>query len=290
MLGPLLFLIYVNDLPGYVRDTHFTLFADDTTMLRVSSSLESLQNQLREVRSRASDWFEANKLCLNQSKTETIIFSLRDIRDIDNPSGVKFLGTVLDARLCWDQHVESVSGKLCKIVYLLGSLRDEVSIGVLRTTYFALFQSAMSYAILNWGHSSHAGSVFRVQRRAIRSMLGLNYREDVKEHFKMLNILTLPSLYIWVSLLHVRSHIDEYVFAKDVHAHNTRHRNNIFVDFTRLSRSRNAFNYYGPVFYNKMPNELRTLSTSSFSNRVKEFLLNEAFYSVHEFLNCTNIF
>ena len=64
----------------------------------------------------ASDWFKANKLNLNELKTQTMIFSTRRLENFENPENIKFLGVIVDTKLCWDQHVDYQASKLFKVI------------------------------------------------------------------------------------------------------------------------------------------------------------------------------
>ena len=112
VLGPILFLIYINDLPNSAPMSNFTLFADDTTLAHTHVDQNVLLNEARISLSSVQEWLLSNKLVLNKDKTETIIFSLRQhTLEIDSSSSVKFLGVTLDTKLSWDKHTEIVCNK-----------------------------------------------------------------------------------------------------------------------------------------------------------------------------------
>lgn len=285
LLGPILFLIYINDLPaiGPSSDCAYVLFADDATTINVNKDYEILSQDMAKSQHDAEQWFLSNFLKLNGDKTETMVFTLRH-QSIKNPAKVKFLGVMLDPTLKWDQHVDYTCNKLSKHLYLLKSLAQVTTREITLMAYHALFHSIINYAILVWGHSAHSERVFNVQRKSIRLILGLEYRADVKEHFKSLGILTTPSLYIYQSLLYVKTNFHKYTNVSEVHSHNTRTSSNIYIDYLRLKKSRNGVDYYGPLFYNKLPSHLKMLPLNSFKTKVKAILLSFAFYSFDEFL------
>lgn len=285
VLGPLLFIIYVNDLPTYVNDTSIVLFADDTTMINIDSDENILLQDMQLSQLKASEWFRANKLHLNETKTQIMFFSTRCLDHFDNTENVKALGVIMDPHLRWDQHVDYLCGKLSKTVYLIRNLMTELPQTVIKTVYFSLFQSVFSYAILTWGHSSHLCRIFSLQRRVMRIMSRLTFRQDVKEKFRELNILTVPSYYILKALMYVKHNINNYVMHSEIHEYDTRRKDQIFLDFTRLVKSRNAINYYGPIFFNKLPPNIKQLPESKFHFKIKQILLNGAYYSFDEFLS-----
>lgn len=199
VLGPTLFLIYINDLPDIRPSTKFVLFADDTTILYRDRCYSSLLREVHDSRPVLSDWFVSNKLTINNTKTEQMIFSLRnvDCSDSNYKHCVKFLGVCLDSGLTWEEHTISVCKKIAKYTFLLRNLSKIVSKQTLLTAYFGIIHSCISYAILVWGHSSHSTHVFAAQRKAIRIIANLKYRDDCREAFKGLGILTLPCIYIY---------------------------------------------------------------------------------------------
>lgn len=191
----------------------------------------------------------------------------------------------MDPHLRWDQHIDYLCGKLSKTVFLIRNLMAELPPNIIKTVYFSLFQGVFSYAILIWGHSSHLRRIFSLQRRVMRIMTRLTFRQDVKEKFIELNILTVPSFYILTTLMHVKQNITKYVSHREMHEHNTRHRDLISLDYTRLVKSQNAINHYGPKFFNKLPPDIKQLPEKKFHFKIKQILLNGAYYSLDEFLS-----
>ena len=134
-------------------------------------------------------------------------FSLRDTSSINNPPCVKFLGIYLDQRLTWYNHVDMVCNKISSSIYVLRNLSKKVSRPVLVTEFHALIQSKISYAILAWGHASHVSRVFALQRRAVRILSGLNYRDSCVDKYIQMRLLSVPSIYIYI-------HINRHYHAK----------------------------------------------------------------------------
>lgn len=161
ILGPLLFLIYINDLPLTEPPGTVTLFADDTSLSCGGDSLDLASERLCVSRSRVEEWFSANKFVLNKNKTHNMIFSLRDISDLpDNQEHAKFLGIYIDNKLKFDHHVDFVCGRMRSGAFALRGLSACVPLITLKTAYYALVHSVLSYACVVWGHSSHACRVF----------------------------------------------------------------------------------------------------------------------------------
>lgn len=286
VLGPVLFLIYINDLPLYVDEaTSIILFADDTNISTRNNNFDELIISMQETETKIENWFLANQLNLNTTKTETMIFSLRNTRQIDNLNSVKFLGVHLDSKLLWESHTDYVCRRISKNIYLLRSLAHQVSTQILITAYHSLIHSVISYAILVWGHACSTTGVFSLQRRAIRIISGLKYRDDCKSKFTELKILTVPSSYIFQCLLHIKMNLENYTIRNEIHSYHTRNHSNLDNSYLRLSRTRVGSTFWGIKFYNALPTEIKLLSQSHFKHRIKQYLLTNAFYSTQEFLN-----
>lgn len=286
VLGPLLFLIYINNLPEINTGAHYTLFADDTTVSCSSADCATAVGSVGDAVERAELWFTANKLFLNVDKTQTMVFSTREIPVSNQPNrSVKFLGVHLDPGLRWDVHTDSLCSKLSSNTFLLRGLADCVSQPVLKQAYFSLCHSHISYAIIAWGHSSGAQGVFRLQRRAVRIVACLGYRDDCREAFKRLRILTLPSLFILENLLYLKDRTEQYSRHEEQHSYNTRNKGNLIPNSLRLERCRTGPNSLVIQFYNKLPGIIKELPKAQFKTRVREILLRNVFYSCDEFLN-----
>ena len=200
VLGPLLFLLYINDIGDVVRDV--LLFADDTTTVDTSESFEDLQQKVAESQNTVFDWFSANLLSVNAVKTQSLCLSLRRVPQ--RSEAVKYLGVYVDAGLTWETHASLLSKKLNKIIFTIRFLKDQVCHSTLIKVYYGYFYPHLTYAILCWGHSSHTSLVFGAQRRCLRVIAGLRYRECCRIIFKEYRLMTVPCIYILNCLLHVK--------------------------------------------------------------------------------------
>ena len=167
---------------------------------------------------------------------------------------------------------------------MIRNLAKLVLLPTLKQVYYACFCSHMSYAILCWGGSSHATDVFRVQRRCVRAMTGLGYRDCCKYKFVDLHLLTFPCCYILACLLHVRDYIHEYKKLSDNHDYNTRNKGDILIKYSRIQKARDGINYHGVRFFNKLPDAVQTLNIATFKRIIKDYLTSKAFYSCDEFI------
>ncbi len=261
------------------------LYADDTT--EIHSNLELLELMLTDIdiEAKLKQWFSSNKLQLNDKKTLKMVFSHRN-HDFSNPEKMKLLGIFFDPHLSWEKHIDAISTKISKNIFVLRSLKSFATTEMLICAYHALIISPLSYAITVWDHSSHSKRLFALQRKALRVIFGLSFRQDVRNFFASYKLLTFPNLYILASVLLVNTNRSQLTTGSQVHHHNTRFQSLARLDFLRLSSSRSAANYYGIKFLNKLPDSFKSLPNPTLKKKLKNFLSENPFQSLDEFLNC----
>ena len=163
VLGPLLFIIYTNDLPNSMKHSKCILFADDTTVYHSSTNLNELIGLIEEDLVTLTDWFCVSKLSLNVNKTNLLVFSPKAkiisnemtiklggqiIRRVNN---AKFLGIHIDDELQWGAHIDHLSKKLASGSYAINAVKRLLPIHNLKQLYFSLIHSHLSYGLLLWG-------------------------------------------------------------------------------------------------------------------------------------------
>lgn len=282
VLGPFMFLIYVNDLPSFVPNKCI-LYADDTTLLTSNKNTDvnvAIKNYMIE---RSLLWFAANSLVVNENKTEEITFSLNK-PNVENKN-VKLLGINFDSTLSWETHARNVCIRLSRVIYLLNKLKLCTGPTLIVTAYFAFFHVHLLYGLLLWGNSPGAKNVFLWQKKAIRCIKGIGKRVSCRNYFVELGILTLPSLYILECLIYVKQHFNELEL-QDHHDYDTRFRDLIDIKFARLSKTQKSFNYLGAKFFNKLPLNARTVTLRRFKEVLKKWFITKCFYSVDEYEIC----
>lgn len=194
---------------------------------------------------------------------------------------VKFLGLTVDRSFKWGPHVESIKGKLSSAIFAIGSIRKNVDRSPALLAYYSYFHSILSYGLIYWGFSSGAHSILLLQKRALRSALGMRRQESCRPVFKSQRILTLYGQLILDSCVLVHKISDELPRHRDVHSYNTRHRNNILA----TNNFHKSFLGEGIKIFNALPDTLKSQTPISFKESLKSFLINICPYSVQEFWN-----
>jgi hypothetical protein len=283
VLGPFLFIVYVNDLQSFIPN-ECLLYADDTTLLtsnKDSSLNEVVKNYMIE---RSHLWFCSNELTINHDKTEEIIFSL----SLSENKTVKLLGINLDTSLNWNSHSQNLCKRLSRVIFLLSKLKKCTGFNLVLSAYHAFFHSHLLYGVTLWGNSPGAKLVFRWQKKAIRCMKGINRTDSCRPFFAELGILPLPCIYILHCLIYVKERLHDFDMRNDYHQHNTRFNNQIDTRFVRLSKTQNSFKYVGVKLFNKLPVTARSISTITFTKVLVRWLRAKCFYSIGEF-ECSNM-
>ena len=163
ILGPLLFLLYINDLSS-ATNLFVKLFADDTFLCAQNKDAKLLEEEVNSELDKVYNWMCSNRLTLNISKSKYMIISNKrkkeplsiNINDteLEQCDSYKYLGVLFDKDLNWKPHIEYICGKISKSVGGLAMLRHRTSISVLREVYHALINSYTKYGILAWGNAS----------------------------------------------------------------------------------------------------------------------------------------
>lgn len=206
ILGPLLFLIYINDLQYASNLFSMISYADDTTLtytIKPNSKNSSAKINVELVK--IHNWLSLNKLSLNISKTNFMIFSRnKSVPSIDlelngiplqKVNDFNFLGTSIDSALCWKPHLVKIAGKISKVVCLLSRLKKFLPNYILLKIYNALIVPHMNYSILCWGFTS-TKRILTFQKKALKIITGTNMRTPSAPLFKSMNLLRIDDLFL----------------------------------------------------------------------------------------------
>lgn len=285
ILGPLLFIIYVNDLEVNLSADQVCLYADDTSFVIKETSREGKSTKAETVMREAERWFASNKLKMNPNKTQHLDFIMNRREDSTN---IKILGLHVDSRLTWAAHIDDLAGRLSAAIYSIRRIKSVSTYQAARLTYFANFHSIAVYGLQFWGMAPEATRIFLLQKRAIRAMVGLKQDETCKQAFITEKILTLPSMYILTTAKCIHRDRGELHINGETHNYNTRFRNDLQTPYHRLQTTQRFADFWGSKIFNKLPEKVKCLPTEKMSAVLKQHLMMNAFYTVDEFLNCGN--
>ena len=245
VLGPLLFLIYINDLPSASKKLTFYLFADDTNIYYESKDLSNLTKVVNKELRLLKKWLDANKLSLNIDKTNYIIFHSSSVnvppgsnikigkKHIKRVKFVTFLGLLLDEHLNWKYHLSELSKKLARTCEMFFKLRNLLPLDVLICLYNALFLSFLQYGLIVWGqaYASYIDPIFKLQKKAVRAISFQPRMSPSLPIFNDLKLLKLSEIFELQLLTFVFDSVkktspscfhDFFLFISSVHQYSTR--------------------------------------------------------------------
>jgi len=304
VLGPLLFSLYINDLQYAIKYCQTRLFADDTNILKTDKSLKTINKLINFDLKNLWNWLCSNKISLNVSKTELIIFRPRgknldykvDFRlnkeRIYPSTSVKYLGLDLDEHLTWKNQTNILSNKLNKANAMISKIRHFVDTHTIKSIYFALFNSHLSYGCLSWGcNNSNSKRLFVLQKKAVRLMEFAQRDSPSNPIFHNLEILKLEDLVKVESCLFINKSInkqqpeifnDWFNFSCDSHAYPTRNANigtlnvNAYNShfYGRCSFSNYAIKNWNFLQRSHPSTQLSDLSISQLKNLLKSHFLD----------------
>lgn len=155
--------------------------------------------------------------------------------------------------------------------------------------YHGLVASILRYGLIFWGNCSDRETIFKAQKRCIRSMTGLKMTDSCVPVFKSLKLLTLPSLYILEIALFVKS--NQHLFTKVSQTRKrsikvrSQYRNMLNLGRYHTALLRKSVMGMGPAIYNKIPDEIKELNSYKFKKKLTSILLEKCYYSITDFLN-----
>jgi hypothetical protein len=230
ILGPLLFLIYINDLPSISEMLNF-LFADDTTLLSSHSDIYYLIDFVNVEFQKIVHYFRAHKLSIHPAKTKFMLFSnsnnvqalpcnilinynnigenspnlifpLEKITSNSETPAIKFLGIFIDPGLSFKYHVNYISSKISKAMYFLRSAKNLLSEKSLKSLYYAIVHCHLIYGIIIWSCTSFSNlkGLEKKQKDAVRIVTLSPYNSHTEPLFKKLNILPLKQLILYFKI------------------------------------------------------------------------------------------
>ena len=281
VLGPLLFLIFINDLPGACNNSITDMFADDTTLSVHNKSVDfvfsSLSNDLLNV----NTWCDNNRMAINVSKTKSMFLSSKlkvqsvqnsvhpiQFRDEQISSSLeeKLLGVTIDCGLSFDSHINNVIKKCNSLLYLLSRIKMFLTVPMRKMFFNAYILPHLDYCCVIWGTCSvtQEQKLVRFQKRAARLILEKDIDTPSSLLFRELNWLTFPERVVFqkaVLLYKIFNGLapdylnDMFTPTTDVHSRNLRSVSDFQLYCPRPNTEffRKSLSYSGTVIWNKLP-------------------------------------
>ena len=299
ILGPLLFLIYINDLQNSLRFTQHILYADDTTLYTSNTDINTLHAHMNSDLATIHQWCLQNSLLLNTQKTHAILFTHNRNLPLDQQPSIQinninikheqhtdFLGITITHNLSWDKHISKLNKKLAQGLYALARTKHYFPKHHKRLIYHALFESHLTYCIAIWGHTlkKHLNSLLVLQKKAIRYIANAPYNAHTNPLFLENNILKVPDLiqYHLLKFMHkvinktAPKTITKIFPSRNRTAEMTTRQIDLQIPLFRKSSCQNSILFHGPRLLSTLPINIKEklhLSDKTLSKHYKQHLL-----------------
>ena len=283
VLGPLLFLIYINDLCQISTFFDFILFADDTNAFASGSNPNHLSSKINSELVLVSEWFNCNRLSLNLSKTNYIIFHSRTKKITDDlslsfnnnsiarVSSCKFLGVVIDEHLTWSLHIANIKNKISKNIGIISRIRNFIDTKTALMLYYSMVYPYLTYGNIVWAsnYKSRLTGLVKMQKHAIRIMFHLPPSTSTKaksiEH-GLLNVIQINLFLIgqfmfkYSNSLLPSSFNNFFLKTSNLHNYNLRTNYAYRPDFAKTNMKLFSIKCIGPRVWSDVPPEISSLS------------------------------
>ena len=294
VLGPLLFIIYINNIVT-CSVLEALLFADDAVLILSKESLKQLERKFNHEIGKLHHWFIANKLTLNLKKTKFMLFSKQQKKKaklkkfkininkycIKQVTEMKYLGVILDNKLNWHNHIQYVCAKLAKAAGIIYKVRKKAPQNVLMLLYHSLVGTYLRYGLASWGSAKTTAlsKLQALQNKVVRYITHSSQSTDVNKEYKALGVLRIDELYILEvgKFMYKYSKTDlplsfgEY-YRYISHSYGTRtHINSVFsLPRPRTEMGKQSIKYMGVKIWSEIPQDIKTSDTLQvFSDKFK---------------------
>ena len=210
VLGPLLFIIYLNDISKASEIFKLICYADDTSIFSTLGSFKSnttvtkSDTMINEELEKINCWLKVNKLSLNIDKTKFVVFYPHQKRvikpdlfidgiKIDCISSFNFLGITINDKMSWKNHIDIICGKISRAIGTLNRLKHFLPLHAKLCIYNSLILPHINYGILLWGHT--CDRILKLQKKAMRIIKLCKYNAHTDPLFKSLNLLKVQDIF-----------------------------------------------------------------------------------------------
>lgn len=249
VLGPILFLIFINDIGLLPLNGMPTLFADDTNIFYIGDDMIELQQIIQKDINILSRWFLINRLTVNIDKTNYIIFMknknvnptnsfeiMYNNHQLKQETYIKYLGLIIDSNLSWENHINHIKKKITPVIGIMHRLKHCIPVVLNKSIYSAMVEAHMRYMCIIWGSckKSLLAKIEVLQNRAIRTLYGYDYSTPTKIMYRKANVMPLKDLITYTTALQIYKKNSGLTYLhtmfdlnSDIHSYYTRGRNKI---------------------------------------------------------------
>ena len=275
ILGPKLFILYINDMCNVTQIFEYILFADDTNLYCSNENVEVLNERVNEGLTKLKKWFAINKLSLNVEKTNYIKFSpgknsnnmnvMIGDKTIQRVTSTKFLGVTIHENLSWKLHIDQICSKMMKAIGIMNRMKTFLPQHTLRMLYNTLVVPHMTYSCEVWGttYPSNLAKIMKIQKKALRIINRLNFLDHCEHLFdkKFMSFQKIVKFKISVIMYKVKRkilpHVIQTLFPTNNEPVSTRHRTDFSLQYARTNYKLHSLSYAGVRVWNSLPPTIR---------------------------------
>jgi hypothetical protein len=301
VLGPLLFILYINDMNNAIKHATLNLFADDTLLYIAADNLKDAVEKLNEDLRMLSVWLNLNKLKLNVQKTKCMVITFKqnvqthlykvkiDGEELEYVDSIKYLGVIIDERLKFNKNVDQIEKKIAKKINFVKRLGSKLNKSAKITLYNSIIAPHFDYcsSILFLANEGEISSLQKQQNRIMRTILNCRMTTPIKDMLARLSFLSVEQRvnYNTMTLIYKMENglLPDYLCHSlnrvgDNHSYNTRNRNDFALPYFRKASTQNSLHYNGLKLYNnirKLPQFKTIENLSEFKDECKKYVIEK---------------
>ena len=296
-LGPLFFILYINDMSNTLQNLNIVHFADDSTIHTALNKNMNIASQINTNLSHVNRWLLANKLYLNIGKTKYMLLSIKEKPPdlnliignscIERTNVQKFLGIYIDDKITFGVHTNKISAKISRGVGILRKMKQTVPRSVLKQLFFSFIYSRFTYGITCYG-SAYQNQIQRIKnliRRALKLVINSEtLTPEICKNERLFNFEMAYEYFCSINMYRIiQLNNHEFLAAKllsyqNSHSHETRsvQNQNLNLPLFRKSKCQRSFLYNGIQIWNTLPLNIRIVQDdlNSFKKLLKNHLLS----------------
>lgn len=287
VLGPVLFLIYINDISNIFSESKTLLFADDMTLYITGPNPTQLAYNANNELHKLYQWCLCNRLTINTNKTYYMLFTTNRVINLPNihinnhritkAEKINFLGVLYDDSLTFKHHINHLTLKISRHIALLYQIKDLMPLEVLKYVYYAQIYPLLTYCNPIWctTYPTYLIPLNLQLKKIVRIITNSSYLEHTKPLFKQTKLFKLHDITKHTIATFMYKNKTEMNNLLPSHNFSTRHRNNLRLPLHRLSKYKHSTAYLGPVIWNTIPSQIQDApSLNTFKNRFKKHILS----------------
>jgi hypothetical protein len=289
ILGPLLYLLYIDNLKYQKLEGKYYVYADDTLLIYSGLNPVSLEEKINNDLKKFASWLMQNYLTINENKTNYLVFSQKNKpainlklvinkTEISRTHNVKYLGLNLDDKLDWSTHINKKIEKLSPIIGIMRRT-DILSTKIKHTLYNSFILPHVTYGLTVWSQCSlqQRNTMQRLMNKSLKLIFGLHRLTRTSDLYKLTEKFKLEDLIFMEKVKHIhkiksgqiKSNI-RLTISSDIHTHNTRQTSQLRTAPPRTNRKRYSFLHSSVKIYNSLPDVLRKIkNTTTFKSKLK---------------------